>query len=161
MFSRRDLFGIAAGLTSACGLSAQVAQQPVRPRKFEMVVLNVAVTDRTTRYINGLKPSDFRVLEDGILQKIHVFAEGANPPLLVNDDGATRPLVDAKAIAESGINLNAFQSVRVLQDSSYTIAYYPDSSNTNKGFRKINIEIVPDVNKNWRVRSMPGYRPKG
>ena len=32
----------------------------------DLVVLNIAVTDRRGHYITDLKPEDFRVLEDGI-----------------------------------------------------------------------------------------------
>ena len=35
-----------------------------------MVVLSFTVTDSKGKYINGLKPTDFRIFEDGILQKI-------------------------------------------------------------------------------------------
>ena len=42
-----------------------------------MVVLSFQVTDSKNHYINGLKPSDFRIYEDGIPQKISTFAEGA------------------------------------------------------------------------------------
>jgi hypothetical protein len=150
--------GTAAGLTSASWLRAQDAQRPVF-----WVKLSVTVTEHIvwrdvlafshTRYINGLEPSDFRILEDGILREITTFAEGAKTPLLV----------DPKAAGEGGkpgLDLRyAKPSVEDL-DSSYTITYCPDPSNHNDGFRKINIEIVPDVAKNWRVRSSPGYRPR-
>ena len=41
-----------------------------------MVQLNVAVTDKKGNYITGLRPEDFEVTEDGIEQKLAVFAEG-------------------------------------------------------------------------------------
>jgi len=50
------------------------------------------------------------------------------------------------------------ESMRNDLDNSYTITYFPGSSNHNEGFREIHIEIVPDVAKNWRVRCSPGYR---
>src|SRR5262249_16000574 len=103
-----------------------------------------------------------RVLEDGIPQRIFAFAESTNPPLLVNDDGTTRSLADTRAAAEArvpGLDLDADQSFRDDPENSYTLAYYPDPSNHNEGFRKINIEIVPDVDRKWRVRSRAGYRP--
>jgi hypothetical protein len=181
MFSRRDFLCTTAGLTSAGWLLAQDAQRPVF-----WVKLSVTVTERLvwrdvltfssqTRYINGLEPGDFRVLEDGILQKIATFAEGAKPPLLVSDDGSTRPLVDPKAseAGKPGLDLtiqrllqdqhlqavDASEAMRKDLDNSYIITYFPDSSNHNEGFRKINIEIAPDVAKHWRVRCSPGYRP--
>ncbi len=46
-------------------------------------------------YINGLKPGDFRISEDGIVQKIATFAEGNRPAIQVNDDGSTKPLIAA------------------------------------------------------------------
>jgi len=40
------------------------------------------------------------------------------------------------------------------------VTYYPQP-NPNEGFRKINVEIVSDVAKKYRVRCRPGYRPRG
>ena len=53
--------------------------------KVDMVVLSFQVTDNKGHYINGLKPKDFRILEDGIQQKIDTFAEGNKPPVEVAD----------------------------------------------------------------------------
>ena len=153
MISRREFFGLTACLTPAGWLRAQDAPRPV-------VVLKVAVTDRQSLYINGLTPGDFRVFEDGILQKTSTFAK---PPLLMNDDGTTRLLPDGKPAGEAGrpgSEKETFESIREDLDNSYAITYQPDPSNHNEGFRKINIEIVPDVEKRWRVRHRPGYRPR-
>lgn len=73
-------------------LNAQEGQRPVFRVKVDMVVLSFTVTDNKGRYINGLTPKDFKITEDGILQKIATFAEGNKPPLQVLDDGSTRPL---------------------------------------------------------------------
>jgi Ca-activated chloride channel homolog len=51
----------------------------------DLVQLNVAVTDHKGNYIAGLKPEDFVITEDKILQKISTFEEG---------NGATRRIVD-------------------------------------------------------------------
>ena len=40
-----------------------------------------------------------------------------------------------------------------------TITYYPQP-NPNEGFRKINVEMVSDVGKKYRLRHRPGYRPQ-
>jgi Ca-activated chloride channel family protein len=297
-----------------------------------MVVLTFTVTNSKGNYINGLKPSDFRVTEDGIVQKINTFGEGNKPPVQVMDDGSTRPLNaavpgeldnkpgsevrsdsfvgtnvfvlfdtsnymyrgfvyasdaiadfvrgldradsvavytfsrnlsrpapltrdrgaaifglrkavagddaalyngllltlrdaakvpgrkviivfsngpdnasmvapdDVRAVAEdAGIpiyvistndvnkdpmssavfrritartggksyfaktwqkQVEAFESIREDLGNSYTITYYPQV-NQNEGFRKINVEIVSDVGKKYRVRARPGYRPRG
>jgi len=56
--------------------------------------------------------------------------------------------------------VEAFESIREDLGNSYTITYYPQA-NPNEGFRKINVEIVSDVGKKYRVRARPGYRPRG
>jgi VWFA-related protein len=92
-----------------------------------MVVLSFEVTDSKGHYINGLKPADFKIYEDGILQKLNTFGEGNKPPLQVMDDGSTRPLMAnlpaAPAVAEgtpSEIRSDAFvgTNVFVLFDTS-------------------------------------------
>src|SRR4051812_15933480 len=102
MISRRDFFGMTAGLASAGLVHAQDTSRPtVFKVKVDMVVLSFTVTDSKGKYVNGLKPGDFRVFEDGILQKLSTFAEGAKPPVTVNDDGTVRPLTEGQ-VAEGG-----------------------------------------------------------
>ena len=48
-----------------------------------LVQLNVAVTDKDGKYVTGLRPSDFAVLEDGIAERVATFAEGNEPALRV------------------------------------------------------------------------------
>ena len=74
-------------------LAAQEAKNPVFRTKVDLVVLSFTVTDSKGHYINGLKPGDFRILEDGIVEKISTFAEGNKPAVQVNDDGSVRPLL--------------------------------------------------------------------
>ena len=313
----------------ALWISGQEAKTPVFRTKVDLVVLSFTVTDNKSHYINGLKPSDFRILEDGIVEKISTFAEGNKPAVQVNDDGTVRPLIDAgvepskpgidprsdafvgtnvfvlfdtsnfmyrgfvyaedaiadfvrgldradsvamysfsrnlsrasnltrdrgdaifglrkavagddtalynallltlrdaakvpgrkvvivfsngpdnasmvapddvRAVAEdegipiyvistnevnkdpisSGVfrritartggkaywaktwqkQVEAFESIREDLGNSYTVTYYP-ANNPNEGFRKISVEIVPDVGKKYRVRHRPGYRPR-
>jgi VWFA-related protein len=64
--------------------------------KVDLVVLNVAVTDRRGRYIRDLAPGDFRVFEDGIPQQIATFAEGNEAPRAITEL-ATRPSEPAPA----------------------------------------------------------------
>ena len=78
---------------SAALLCGQDAPRPVFRVKVDMVVLTFTVTDSRGRYINGLKPGDFRILEDGIEQKVGTFAEGSKPGVQVMPDGTTRPIV--------------------------------------------------------------------
>ena len=44
-----------------------------------MVQLNIAVTDNKGNYVSGLRPQDFVVAEDGIVEKVATFGEGNEP----------------------------------------------------------------------------------
>ncbi len=85
--------GMAASLAAlgvgSAWLYAQEAQRPLFRVKVDMVVLSFTVTDSKGKYVNGLKPGDFRITEDGIPQKVATFAEGNQPALQVMDDGST------------------------------------------------------------------------
>src|SRR5436305_1519267 len=117
--SRRGFIGIG-------GAALLHAQDTLRPGfrvkvDVNMVVLSFQVTDSKGHYINGLKPSDFRIYEDGILQRISTFAEGAKAPVQVADDGTTHPLLEAKKDALPGMDRpDAFTgtNVFVLFDTS-------------------------------------------
>jgi Ca-activated chloride channel homolog len=102
MISRRHFFGLSAGLASASWVEGQDSQRPtVFKVKVDMVVLSFTVTDSHNKYVNGLKPTDFKIFEDGILQKINTFAEGAKPPVMIADDGSVKPL-EGQAMTEAG-----------------------------------------------------------
>lgn len=96
-------FCIPAALTLliAGGLRAQEERRPVFRVKVDMVVLTFTVTDSKGRYITGLKPTDFRILEDGIVQRVATFGEGSRPALQVFEDGSTRPLLPSSKQAEA------------------------------------------------------------
>lgn len=333
VISKRIIFCATAGLLAgAVWLAAQESKNPVFRSKVDLVVLSFTVQDNKGHYINGLKPSDFKIFEDGILEKISTFADGNKPPVQVLDDGTVRPLItsasgdgsskpgidprsdafvgtnvfvlfdtsnfmyrgfvyaedaiadfvrgldradsiavytfsrnikrnstltrdrsdaivglrkavagddtalynallltlrdaakvpgrkvvivfsngpdnasmvapdDVRAVAEdegipiyvistnevnkdaisSGVfrritsrtggkaywaktwqkQVEAFESIREDLGNSYTVTYYP-APNANEGFRRINVEIVSDIGKKYRVRSRPGYRPRG
>src|SRR5215470_18080250 len=76
------LFGLAAA-----------QDRPTFRIKVDMVVLSFTITDNKGKYVNNLKPKDFRILEDGIQQKINTFTEGNRPPVQVADDGSTKAIV--------------------------------------------------------------------
>jgi Ca-activated chloride channel family protein len=94
------------------GILAQ--ERPTFRIKVDMVVLSFTVTDSKGHYINGLKPTDFRVTEDAIAQKVNTFGEGNKPPVQVLDGGRTRPL--ASAIASNG-ELDANPAGEIRADS--------------------------------------------
>lgn len=158
MIDRRDFL---RGLTLSTWLHAQDADGPIFRAGVNLVVLTLTVTDRYARYINGLKPGDLRVLEDGVQRRLAIFSESGKPPLLIHDDGTTSLLTEDNASGQGGgprLGLKQFEAIRGDQENSYTIAYRPDPSDRNNSFRKISIEIVSDPAKNWRVRHRAGYR---
>lgn len=73
-------------------LFAQETRTPVFRSRVDLVVLSFTVTDNKGKYVNGLKPSDFRILEDGIKEKISTFSEGNLPAMEVANDGSLKPI---------------------------------------------------------------------
>jgi len=117
--SRRGFLGLSA---AGAVLHAQdTGQRPTFRVKVDMVVLSFQVVDSKGHYINGLKPTDFRIHEDGILQKISTFAEGAKAPLAVAEDGTTHPMLESQKDVLPGMDKpDAFvgTNVFVLFDTS-------------------------------------------
>ncbi len=61
--------------------------------KVDLVVLSFTVTDNKGHYVNGLKAQDFRIVEDGIPQKLKSFSEGSRPPVELAEDGTAKTIV--------------------------------------------------------------------
>jgi hypothetical protein len=66
------------GLGLVAGMLLWVAPPAHAQQQDDRVLLSIEVTDNKARYINGLQSKDFRILEDGIVQKIDTFAENEN-----------------------------------------------------------------------------------
>jgi VWFA-related protein len=100
-----------AALTLAVVGIGIAQERPTFRVKVDMVVLSFTVTDNKGKYVNGLKPGDFRLLEDGIPQRIATFSEGNQPPVEIAADGTIRPIVidpsrpDARSDAFVGTNV--------------------------------------------------------
>jgi VWFA-related protein len=107
-----------AAAASFYGLVA-LAQETTFRATVNYVVLTFTVTDSKGRYVNGLKPNEFKILEDGIVQKVNTFAEGNRPPVQVMDDGTLKPLSVDTPVEEKGPS-DAFTgtNVFVLFDTS-------------------------------------------
>src|SRR5579862_7476521 len=101
MQSRHFLISLAvAGAIAATTARVAAPQnQPDIRVNVEMVQLNVAVTDSKGNYVTGLRPSDFQVAEDGISQKMAMFAVGNEAPRKLADlpssVGTVQPAVRA------------------------------------------------------------------
>ena len=72
---------------------AAAQDRPIFRVKVDMVVLGFTITDNKGHYVNDLKPSDLRILEDGIPQKLSTFSQGNKPPVEVAADGTFKPIV--------------------------------------------------------------------
>jgi Ca-activated chloride channel family protein len=70
-------------LSGQTGIEAQ--ESPNFHVVVNMVQLNVAVTDKKGNYITGLRPEDFAIAEDGIVEKVATFAEGDEPARSLTD----------------------------------------------------------------------------
>lgn len=80
MLSKLSLFSaIFLGFTVATASANFAQDNPDIHVVVNMVQLNVAVTDKKGNYVTGLKPEDFQILEDGIVEKPATFAEGNGP----------------------------------------------------------------------------------
>ena len=87
MIAREYLYSLlvpAIVLGSVTWIAARQNSPKVRVST-EMVQLYIAVTDSKGKYITGLQPGDFAVAEDGIRQKMAMFAEGDNAPRKLSD----------------------------------------------------------------------------
>ncbi len=117
-------FGAALALMGAVTVLAPRAflwaqERPTFRVKVDMVVLSFQVTDNKGKYINGLKPKDLKILEDGIQQKIATFAEGSKPPMQVSVDGSVKPIeVSEEGKAEGRADAFVGTNVFVLFDTS-------------------------------------------
>lgn len=97
---RRIAIGIMlAGAGAGIWLFAQ-ENVPVFKSKVDLVVLSFTVTDSKGKYVNGLKPADFKVTEDGIAQKLATFSEGSRPAMQILGDGSMKPLLPTAPEAE-------------------------------------------------------------
>ncbi len=87
------LFVIAFVLTGKAGIEAQ--ESPNFHVVVNMVQLNVAVTDKKGNYITGLRPQDFAIVEDGIVEKAATFAEGNGLARSLSELAGQDPAADA------------------------------------------------------------------
>src|SRR6476660_2762227 len=72
------------------------------------VVLNVTVTDKSGQYVKGLKPSDFKVYEDGVEVKPEKLASFS----LQESPYAAVALLDSSGIMEARFTLARSATIR-------------------------------------------------
>jgi VWFA-related protein len=113
-----SLAALGLALSLPCRLGAQAAPAAKPPaaapapknREYtinvdvNLVVLHATVLDKRGRVVNDLQPTDFRVYEDGALQKVSVFSHADIPVtmgIVIDDSGSMRekrPAVNAAAL---------------------------------------------------------------
>lgn len=108
----------AASLAAIMAACVMAQERPVFRVKVDMVVLSFTVTDGKGKYVNGLKHTDFRILEDGIPQTISTFSEGNLPPVEITPEGATRPVLIDPSRPDSRSDAFVGTNVFVLFDTS-------------------------------------------
>lgn len=109
---------LSAGLlATGAGYWLYAQERPTFRVKVDMVVLSFTVTDNKGHYINGIKPGDVKVYEDGIAQKLNTFGEGNKPPVQILEGGQTRPLLAAAPPAGGNIEPSAKGGEEVRSDA--------------------------------------------
>jgi Ca-activated chloride channel family protein len=73
----------APGVWARPGTEQRSAAAPRYPVDVKVVALDVLVTDQEGRFVSGLRPDDFRVLEEGARQELSFFAAGRTPVTVV------------------------------------------------------------------------------
>lgn len=122
---------LTAALCATCWLYAQNPEErPTFRVKVDMVVLTFTILDNKGKYVNGLKPKDFKVYEDEIPQKLATFTEGNRTPMQVLDNG------DTKALAGGGAPATGTPTVDLRSDVSGTNVFvlFDTSNYMYRGF---------------------------
>jgi Ca-activated chloride channel family protein len=126
MIARKSLYSllVAAIVLGSTWVAWPARQNPPKVRvSVEMVQLYVAVTDHKGRYITGLQPGDFTVAEDGIRQKMAMFAEGDNAPKKIGESEGS----DAKP-SQAAASPNAVPSGSLEDDGPAGASLCPENS---------------------------------
>jgi Ca-activated chloride channel family protein len=92
LFSVLAVAGGGIWLFAQDAATGTAARTPVFKSRVDLVVLSFTVTDNKGKYVNGLKPADFRIMEDGIKEKLATFSEGNRPAMQILDDGTLKPM---------------------------------------------------------------------
>jgi len=114
----RKVWLFVAGLVLAAVTVLVAQERPIFRVKVDMVVLSFTVTDNKGKYVNGLKHTDFKIMEDGIPQTLATFSEGNLPPVEIAANGATRPILVDPAKPEARSDAFVGTNVFVLFDTS-------------------------------------------
>ena len=99
-----------------------------------MVQLNVAVTDKKGSYVTALKPEDFQILEDGIVEKPATFAEGNGPARNLGDVANQNPGGPAKDAEGNLLQGSSPQNLSELVSGANVFILFDTSNFMYRGF---------------------------
>jgi Ca-activated chloride channel homolog len=100
-----------------------------------LVQLNVAVTDKNGNYITGLRPKDFAIAEDGILEKAATFAEGNEPARsLIELPGQDSPAASAGDLAKDPASPDPHHTLDALVSGTNVFVLFDTSDYMYRGF---------------------------
>ena len=120
-------------LSDEPGIEAQ--ESPNFQVVVNMVQLNVAVTDKKGNYATGLRPKDFAIVEDGIVEKTATFAEGDEPTTSLNElseeDSSAPPFGD---LAKRSSNSVSSQTLASLVSGANVFVLFDTSDYMYRGF---------------------------
>jgi VWFA-related protein len=125
------LLAASALAASSLAISAQNSRSDdtIIRRVVDMVQLNVAVTNRQGQYVNGLKPSDFIITEDGIEQRIATFEAGGEAPVTAADGAAPGESAPAAEPVAANVKASAENSAVVSPVTGAKVFVLFDTSN--------------------------------
>ena len=123
------VFGFLAGIPTL----VQAQESPDIHVVVNMVQLNVAVTDKKGNYVTGLKPSDFQIVEDGLVEKAATFGEGNEPVRNLGDVAPPEASLDAKELVGQG-NGTSPKSLRDLVNGANVFILFDTSDYMYRGF---------------------------
>jgi Ca-activated chloride channel homolog len=97
-----------------------------------MVQLNVAVTDKKGNYISGLRPEDFAIVEDGIVEKAATFGEG-NEPVRSLSEFAEQKSAPGQS-AKPGGDIGSPETLAALVNGANVFVLFDTSDYMYRGF---------------------------
>lgn len=99
-----------------------------------MVQLNVAVTDKKGNYVTGLRPQDFEIHEDGIVERAATFAEGDESARSLSDVAAQDPNAGVVDLSKQTSDNAPPQSFAALVNGANVYVLFDTSDYMYRGF---------------------------
>jgi Ca-activated chloride channel family protein len=100
-----------------------------------MVQLNVAVTDKKGNYITGLRPEDFTISEDAIVEKVATFAEGNGPARRLGEFAEQAPdTAPSSEAAKSASDAGSPATLSALVNGANVFVLFDTSDYMYRGF---------------------------